>query len=375
MQKKSYTVNFGSAVTAFPKAAAKKIAKGEASLIEVRVLTAALMGNGSAVGIPKICVQTGLDENDVISALAYWRGVGVIHCGEEIDGGSEEASIAPVTAETGASVPTAAPISPSAAANVAATVAPIGVPETSAPEVGKKVLVAREMPKYTGIEISAIIDKDGGKLRDMIDACQQMLGYMFSSPEQATMVGLCDWLGLEADYVMTLVAYYAEKKPGCKVRYLEKAAIDLVNEGIETLDALNDHIRSMELYDSVAGKLRSMLGIGARDFTKKENGYISHWINDLGYGIDMIKAAYDVTCDGTSDHKFDFKYASKVLDGWHLVGVKTPEEAEAENERYRAGKAQSEPQKGASSGKLGFDPDEFMKLAVKRSRENMAKLK
>jgi uncharacterized membrane protein len=77
------------------------------------------------------------------------------------------------------------------------------------------------------------------------------------------MVALCDWLGLKADYVMTLVAYYAEKKPGCKVRYVEKAAIDLVNDGIDTIEALNDHIKRMEAYDTVAGKLRSMLGIGA----------------------------------------------------------------------------------------------------------------
>ena len=352
MQKKNYTVNFGHAVTAFPKTAAKKIAKGEADLTEVRVLTACLMGNGSAVGIPKICAQTGLDENEVVRALAYWRGVGVICFGEDDEPQAETTvnnqTIAPETAETTKIAPT---------------------------EPDKRVLQAREMPKYSGIEISAIIDKNGGELRDMIDACQQMLGYMFSSPEQATMVALCDWLGLNADYVMTLVAYYAEKKPGCKVRYIEKAAIDLVNDGIDTIEALNDHIKSMELYDTVAGKLRVMLGIGAREFTKSENGKINHWIKDLGFGIDMIEAAYEVTCNGTSDKSFDFKYADKVLEGWYTSGIKTPAEAEAASERFRAEKAQSEPQKGATSGKLSFDPDEFMNLAVKRSRENMAKLK
>lgn len=351
MQKKNYTVNFGHAVTACPKAAAKKIVKGEADLTEIRVLTVCLMGNGSAVGIPKICAQTGLDENEVISALAYWRGVGVISSDGEEETAAEPVTVAPVTAETKET----APAEPS--------------------DTEKKILKSRELPKYSGIEISALIDKNGGELRDMIDACQQMLGYMFSSPEQQTMVALCDWLGLKADYVMTLVAYYAEKKPGCKVRYVEKAAIDLVNDGIETIEALNEHIRRMEVYDTVAGKLRSMLGIGARDFTKKENGYINHWINDLGFGIDMIEAAYETTCNGTTDKSFDFKYADKVLEGWYSAGIKTPAEAEAESERYRSEKTKSEPQKGATFGSLSFDPDEAMKLALKRSRENMAKLK
>ena len=208
----------------------------------------------------------------------------------------------------------------------------------------------------------------------MIDACQQMLGYIFSAPEQSTMVGLCDWLGLEADFVMTLVAYYSDKKPGCKVSYVQSAAIGLVNDGISTIDALNDYIKSMEEYDTVSGKLRSLLGIGAREFTKTENGKITHWINDLGYGFDMIKAAYEVTCDGTSDHKFDFKYANKVLDGWDSQGIKTPEQAETATAKFKSEKGQGE-QKGASSGKLGFDPDEFMSLALKRSKENMSKLK
>ena len=87
MQKRSYTVNFGSAVTAFPKEAAKKISRGEASLTEIRVLTAFLMGNGSSVSTSKLCTQTGLDESDVISALAYWRGVGVL---SYEDGSAEE---------------------------------------------------------------------------------------------------------------------------------------------------------------------------------------------------------------------------------------------------------------------------------------------
>ena len=342
MQKRSYTVNFGSAVTAFPKEAAKKISKGEASLTEIRVLTAFLMGNGSSVSTSKLCTQTGLDESDVISALAYWRGVGVL----SYEDGSAEEQTAPIeekqTKKPDASQKTA---------------------EQEEPK--KKVLLSKELPKYTGIEISAMLERDGGKLRDMIDECQQLMGHIFTPNETTTLLGLCDWLGLEADYVITLVAYYVVKKPGLNVRYIEKAAVELVNEEITTLEALDAHIRNMELYDGIAGKLRSLIGIGGRAFTKKENGMITHWAKDLGYGIDVISLAYEVCCD--SKGSFSFDYANRVLENWYSAGVKTVENAKSELERFH-----SQKNKGAELAK-SFDTGEFFSTALKRSYKNMAK--
>ena len=342
MQKKSYTVNFGSAVTAFPREAAKKIAKGEASVTEVRVLTALLMGNGSSVSASKLCAQTGLDEGDVISALAYWRGVGVL----SYEDGSAEEQTAHVEENQ--------------------TKRPDTTQKTAEQEEPKKkVLLSKELPKYTGIEISAMLDRDGGKLRDMIDECQQLIGHIFTPNETATLLGLCDWLGLEADYVITLVAYYVVKKPGLNVRYIEKAAVELVNEEITTLEALDAHIRNMELYDGIAGKLRSLIGIGGRAFTKKENGMISHWAKDLGYGIDVITLAYEVCCD--SKGSFSFDYANRVLENWYAAGVRTVENAKDELERFRLSK-----EKGAELAK-SFDTGEFFSTALKRSYKNMAK--
>ena len=345
MQKKTYTVNFGSAVTAFPKKAAKKIAKGEASLTEIRVLTAFLMGNGSSVSLSKLCTQTSLDESDVISALAYWRGVGVLSYGDGDNAPEETVTIAPENAKTEQSSF-----------------------ETEQEEPKKKALLSSEMPKYSGIEISAMLERDGGKLRDMIDECQQLMGRIFTPSDTTTVVGLCDWLGLEADYVITLVAYYAAKKPGCNVRYIEKAAVELVNNEISTLEALDAHIRDLELYDGISGKLRSLIGIGGRAFTKKENANITHWAKDLGYGIDIITMAYECCCD--SKGSFSFDYANRILENWFSAGVKTTDDAKKELERFRA--QNSAKDKGSDLAK-SFDTGEFFSTALKRSYKNMAK--
>ena len=345
MQKKNYIVNFGNAVTAFPRVAAKMIASGAASPAEARVLAAMLMGNGSSVGIPKLCTQTGLDENDVLEALAFWRGAGVISSGNDNIEQSEE-SKKQESAQPSDAV----------------------ADEPEAPK--KKVLLSREMPKYTGLEISAMLEKDGGKLRKMIDMCQELIGHIFNPNEVNTVLGLCDWLGLEADYVITLVAYYVEKKPGCNVRYIQSAATALVNDGVDTIESLDAYIRNMEIYDGVSGKLRSLAGMGARTFTKKENRMMNRWVKDMRYGEDIIELAYEVCCDNTSEFSFD--YMNRVLENWYSSGIKTVSEAQAEMKRYKEEKEKNTPQKGASSGKLSFDPDKFMKLAIKRSGDNMS---
>lgn len=340
MQKKSYTVNFGDSVTVFPGKAAKKIIKGEATLEDIRVLTALLSAGESKMSEGKLCAKTGLDEAEVASAMSYWRGVGVITTTAEQDTAPEKAeensqSIAPATENA----------------------------EKSKPE--KKVLTVDSVPKYSGGEISALLDKEGGKLRDMIDECQQIMGHMFKPNEVDTAVALHDQLGLDAEFIITLVAYCTATTPKCGISYIYKVAIGLVNDGINTIEELDAYIKSKELYDGVAGKLRTLLGIGGRAFTKKESGMINRWANDYGYSFDIIRLAYEVCCDANG--KFTFDYASKVLENWYKAGVRTLADAEKEHKAFK------EQRQNASGLAKSFDTSEFFSSAISRSYKNMGK--
>lgn len=316
MANKAYFVNYGTAVTVIPSSAAEKIISGNASLTDIRVITAILSGNGEAT-VKAVAEKTGLAESSVETSVAFWRGVGAI--GEK-DAASEEA-------------------------------------------VDKKP--AKETkPKYTGTEISELLGKDGGRIKEMIDICQQLMGRIFNTVETSTMVSLCDWLGLSSDYVVTLCQYLVGKKPGCNVRYIEKAAADMSSKGIITIDDLDAYLKEMELYDGIAGKLRSWLGIGNRVYTQKENGMIKRWARDFGYGEDTIRYAYEITVDAKG--AFSFDYANAILENWYTSGVRTKEDAENAVNRYR-----SEKEKKKKSGG-SFDTDEFFGLALKRSYQRMA---
>ncbi len=326
MSEKKCFIAYGRGVTALPEAGCEKIISGTATLADIRVLTALcanseLSGRSSEEVISYISELTGLVEGKVESAMSFWRGCGVL----EYEDGS-------ITSEA---KPAEHKVKPS----------------------------EKNAPAYTGPQISELLDRDGGKLKNMIDQCQQLVGRMFNTVESSVMVGLCDWLGLEPEFVVMMVAYYTNKKPGCNVRYLEKAATDLVNNGITTLGDLDIYLKEMELYDGVAGKLRSWLGIGGRSYSKKENGMIKRWVKDFSYGEDVIRYAYEITVDNKGEFSFD--YANRVLENWFKGGVKTRSDAENAVSEFKREK-ENAPKDGGS-----FDTDEFFNLAIKRSYGGM----
>ena len=363
MSEKHFKVNYGNGVTVFPEKAVEQILVGAASQSEIRVLALVLKASGD-ISSEDIARETGLSEQDTVSAVAFWRGTGII----SFKDGKTKASVE--KNDTHSPSCRSSEESSSVAQETHATESKVEASDPKTEDirstVPKKALLSAEMPKYSGQEISALLEKDGGRLKNTVDECQQLIGHIFNPRETEITVGLCDWLGVDSDFLITLTAYYTRKKPGCNVRYIEKAALDLVNNGVDTMELLDAHIRDLELYDGLAGKLRGWLGIGERTYTKKENATINHWIKDLGYGEELVRYAYEITVEHKTS--FSFAYANKILENWFKEGVKTLDDAQAREQAYKNEKASAT----ETDGKSSFNTDEFFDLALKRSYEKMA---
>ena len=75
----------------------------------------------------------------------------------------------------------------------------------------------------------------------------------------------------------------------------------------------------------------------------------------MGYGLDIIEKAYEVTADATGNASFP--YANSVLERWHAAGLCTLEEIE---ESYKKeGKAQAQ--------STSTFTDDFFDAAVRRA--------
>ena len=232
------------------------------------------------------------------------------------------------------------------------------------PKKTEKVLQKNDMPTYSGEEISKLFEKNT-EIRLLIDECQNIAGKIFNPHEINKIVSLYDYLGLSCEYILS-VYNYCKNKNKTTVPYIEKTALNLYNEGVDTDEKLLEYLKYKEQFDSIAGKIRRIFGIGNRSLTKKEEDIIKKWTEGFKFELDIIEYAYELTVNATN--KPSLPYASKILENWFTKGIKTLDEAKSLEFDYKNVK-QSENQNKESS----FDSDEFFEAALKKSYDNLGK--
>ena len=89
-----------------------------------------------------------------------------------------------------------------------------------------------------------------------------------------------------------------------------------------------------------------------RALTTKEKKFLTTWVCDFGYGIDVIKKAYEVTVDATG--KPSASYANAVLERWNKEGLRDVAAIET-------AKSENLPVNGT------FDINEFLEDAIRKT--------
>ncbi len=316
-----YKINYGASVGAFPKSALDVVKRAGADELKVLLFLCACEGNADEKKLVKL---TGCKSESVRDALSFWRGAGII------DAADGETAPATETEDT-------------------ATVD--SEPEKKA-EPKKKLQRSEELPNYTSKELSDILEKRSDTAT-LINECQNIMGKIFNVREINVLIGLCDYLTLDTEYIMILLTYCMSigKK---NLHFAEKLAFSLYDAGICTSQELSEELRRRELAESAEGRIRTLFGMGERAFTSKEKKMISAWIGDMGYPIEIIERAYEATADATG--KGSIPYANSILERWYSEGLRTLEDIEAANAK-----------KKNDTGTSSFDADDFFDAAIKRA--------
>lgn len=232
-------------------------------------------------------------------------------------------------------------------------------PAESKDSPAKKKLQKQTFPEYTEGETADVIERHN-ELAAVIDACQQILGKMFTPGDVQSVVGIYDYLGLnDAGYIETLYQY-CKKNGKSSARYIEKVAIDLHDKGILTTSDLNEYIKRRENSEELQLKVRELIGAANRRLTSKETRCIECWTTEWGMDVGVINLAYEVTVDRLGEYKI--AYMNGVLENWHKEGLDSVEAVEASQESYKKKKAE------ATASRSGFDTDEFFEAALARSQ-------
>lgn len=339
-------IQYGSSVFALPGAVNEVAPRATATDLLVLL---ALCADPTLDTADKLTDSTGISTDEISASLAFWRGTGIV----TVDGS------APATKESKTETAAAQAEPPKAE--------PATEPHETSAATTKKSLPANSIPRYTSEELADLLESRR-ETSAYLDECQNIWGKMFNVHEVNVILGLTDYLGLEWDYVLTLLAYSAaeQDKRGIKrsLHYVETTAFSLYDEGVTDLPALQEKLRRLEQMEEAVSRLRRMFGMGERALTPTEKKKFSAWLHDYKFDLDMITRAFEITVDTKGSP--NLKYMDAILANWNRDGIRTLADVDKADEAFKADKSKgSKPSESPRQG--SFDTDDFFSAAVARS--------
>ena len=228
----------------------------------------------------KIAEKLCIDRSTAVSAIAFWKGAGVLRANNNTNDGAKSGG---------------------------------------EPHILPSAKSERGVPSYTSSELARHIDENK-EIASLLHYCSKRTERILSPAETGDIVYLVDSVGLTPSMVMTLVNYFAERgKRG--IRYIAKSAISIYDEGVTDDSLLDEYIRKKTEYDSGETFFRTLTGAGGRALIRKEKAFVERWLVGGKTSRELIKEAYERTVAKTSKTSVD--YMSKILENWESSGFKT----------------------------------------------------
>lgn len=318
----AYTIDFGpwGSIFAVPAAVADRHLKF-CSEAQLKVLLLALRQGQSPVDTAGIAGRLGLTEAEVDDCLQYWQEARLFTEGS-----------APQPEKAGP--------------------APAEPPKKT---VEEGVTTIRSRGHLSPGEVNALLREDK-RFAGLAAELEKARGSVLSPSEREILAYLCGSLELTPEYLLVAAAYCRDRGKK-KMSYLEKMVAGWLEEGIDTYEKAEVHIRRLTRQEDDEGRIRRLFGLPERALTAREKACINRWCGEYMTPDALIKLAYDRAVEATG--KVSFAYIDKVLAAWTAKGITTVEAAEAE--RTAAQKA--------AAGEYSFDIGEALRIMAQNTGE------
>ncbi len=318
----AYTIDFGpwGSIFAVPAAVADRHLKF-CSEAQLKVLLLALRQGQSPVDTAGIAGRLGLTETEGDDCLQYWQEAQLFTEGS-----------APQPEKAGP--------------------APAEPPKKT---VEEGVTTIRSRGHLSPGEVNALLREDK-RFAGLAAELEKARGSVLSPSEREILAYLCGSLELTPEYLLVAAAYCRDRGKK-KMSYLEKMVAGWLEEGIDTYEKAEVHIRRLTRQEDDEGRIRRLFGLPERALTAREKACINRWCGEYMTPDALIKLAYDRAVEATG--KVSFAYIDKVLAAWTAKGITTVEAAEAE--RTAAQKA--------AAGEYSFDIGEALRIMEQNTGE------
>ncbi|MGN1098624.1 MAG: DnaD domain protein [Clostridia bacterium] len=187
-------------------------------------------------------------------------------------------------------------------------------------------------PHVTSRDIAAALNMNPN-MKDTISMVEQLLGKPLTQREITAIFNFMDWYGMDGNLILMLFEYCIsiDKK---NFAYIEKVAQSWNKEGINDIKSAEAVIKRAREEKKFHGQCKKLFGID-RNFTSSELKYINSWKTDMGFSLDMVSQAYEITVKNTG--KLAFAYMNKILMSWHQKGIKTPGQIQEKDVKPKSG--------------------------------------
>ncbi len=267
-----------------------------------------VLGDGGSVSVPREAVAKLLGASSGDAALLYLY---ILSCGGRFD--AEDAA-------------GAVHRSVSQVENAMETLSRLGLVTLPDQPVPRKLERPEEMPEYSMEEIAREA-RNGSVFSEIVKDVQQALGAALSSEGLKTLFGIYDYLRLPREVILTLVNWcvaeyqrrYGEgKRPS--MRYIERVAFAWEREGIFSLDAAEEYMKTQDRLRTGEREYMEAMGLLGRRLAPSEKRYIDSWIA-MGLEPGAAAEAYDRTVLKTG--RLTWRYMDSIMRSWHSKGIRS----------------------------------------------------
>lgn len=324
---------------AIPKAAAEQLRLASAPQVKVLVwLACAGQGQFDAAACAAAC---GVSPAMCEEALRYWVQCGLI-AAEELPVHTAAPIPAPVTVPTDDTVP------PEKAAAATLGGAPSAAAYPSRAEVIRR--------KDEDAAFSVLLETAAAKL-----------GKILSPSDMSVFLYLYRELSLPPEVILMVIGYAVQNGKG-KMAYIEKTAIGWAEEGINTFETADAHLRKLEQCRQAWDMLCEWQGLDIVRPTVAQKETARRWIFEWEMPREVIETVIAYATEKTG--KFQMSYADRIMERLHALNIGTADAAKAELTAEKKPTKKKSPgarMKTAKDRAPSYDISEYEKM-VRRHR-------
>ncbi len=269
-----------------------------------------------------------LPEEKIATALAFWRGCGILKGDNKKTRGKKAST----------PLPQKSPF-----------------PTEEEGDEPKKVIDADEAPFYSAKDLADAAEKMPD-FKNLVSFAEGRLEKVMNTSELARLYSFLDYLKMPLDVVMLVIEDCVSREKR-SLRYITKMLTSFQDDGIDSYEKAEAYFASRQEKAVYEKYVRRLFGLGERKLTSAEDKILETWRKGFGYGEDMLDAAYEKTVASAKNPSI--KYMHKILESWHAAGVLTPDDI---------GKATSS---GEGKAPKSYDLDSFFEQAVSKGRKNL----